>query len=168
MPSKETRLQATSGTEWRRLREEGEPVELPSKHVACLRPISLLLLLERGKVPDTLSGMVSQLILKGGKPAATLETYQDFAELISWVCHIAFIEPRIVDDPQEDNEISIDDVGFEDRVFVFNWAQKEVQYLMPFRPEPSGDVADVAGSQQLPLQAEPDSGDPERLDSVLL
>ena len=158
MPTKKI-VQATSGKEWRRLREEGEVVELPSGHVACLRPLSLLSLMERGKVPDTLSGVVSQLIVKGDKPAATLETYQDFAELISWVCRVSFIEPRIVDDPKEDNEIGIDDVNFEDRVFVFNWAQKEVQFLMPFRPEPGGDVADVAGSQQLPLQAEPDSGD---------
>jgi len=150
----------TSGREWRRRREEGTLVQLPSGNVARLRPVSLLSLMKRGRIPDPLSGMIDQMIAQGERPSVSLETYQDFADLIGLVCQVAFVEPRIVDEPTADDEIGLDDVGFEDQTYVFNWAQQEIRFLMPFRPgqESGGDLEAAPGGDDLSDQAQRDSG----------
>lgn len=138
--------QVTTATEWRKARVEGEVVTLPSGKAARLRTMSLLRLLERGTIPDALSGIIGEMM--GGKKqvANTLETFQDLSELMALVCQLSFVYPKIVDDPKEDDEISIEDVAYDDQFFVFNFSQREISLLQPFRQERQGDVEDISDS----------------------
>ena len=163
---KDTGLKVTSGPEWRRPREEGVLKQLPSGKVAQLRRLSLLSLIERGTIPDPLSGLISEMI-GGKKLTVDLNTFQDFAEILKVICQVAFIAPRIVDEPQADDEISIEDVDFDDRLHVFNWCQQEVRFLQPFRQEQTGDVEAPHDSDDVPVETEPDSGDSGDVGSVL-
>jgi len=130
----------TSATEWRKAREQGEITELPSGKVAALRPLSLLGLVKRGSIPDPLSQLVTEMIAGEEKVVVNLELFQSFGELLDLICIVAFVNPKIVDNPQADDEISVEDLDFDDQLFVFNLVQSEVNLTKPFRPEPPGDV----------------------------
>jgi len=158
MTEKNKKLEVVSGKEWRREREEGLLERLPSGKVARLRKLSLLSLMERGKIPDPLSGLISEMIGGGKKLAVNLDVFQDFAEILKLVCMAAFVEPRIVEDPQADDEIGIEDVGFNDRLHVFNWCQEEIRFLTPFRPQSEGNVEVVESGDDVPPETQPDSG----------
>lgn len=167
MPKDKKDKVVTSGTEWRRAREKGELVELPSGKVARLRPISLLSLMKRGRIPDPLSAVISEMIGGKTKKGIDLETFQGFAELLELVCREAFVEPKIVDEPGADDEIGAMDVGFDDQLFVFNHAQGEIQLMRPFRSERAGDVEAAHGSEDVPVEAQPDGGDRGDVGGVL-
>ena len=52
----------TTALEWRKAREVGVIETLPSGNVAQLRTLSLLRLLERGTIPDALSGIIQEMM----------------------------------------------------------------------------------------------------------
>lgn len=107
-------LKVTSGAEWR----AGELVELPSGKVARLRkPDVLALISENGEVPDGLS----QFMFGDSKDADMAEALPAMAPLLNRVTRAAFIEPRIVDEPSKDDEISLEDVAMADKLFIFQW-----------------------------------------------
>lgn len=149
----------TTGTEWRRAREQGEIVKLPSDKVVRLRPLSLLGLIKRGRIPDPLAALINEMIGGEKKVAADLNTFQSFGDLLDLVCVIAFVEPKIVENPEADDEISVEDVHFDDQLFVFNRVQSEVNLTVPFRPESDGDVEGVPASDDVPPAAVGPDGD---------
>lgn len=159
MEEEERIPQVTTGREWRKQREEGELETLPSGNVARLRKLSLSSLLKRGKIPDPLSGMVQRMMTGQKEVADTWEAFQGMLGLLEFICREAFLEPRIVDEPQADDEISMEDVDFDDRLYVLDKVQKEITLLTPFRPKPAGDVEALGDSEELQPEAEPDSGD---------
>ena len=159
MPSKQATQTVTTALEWRRARVEGEVVTLPSGKTARLRTMSLLRLLEKGTIPDSLSGIIQEMMGGEKKVANNLETFQGLSELLAVVCQLSFVYPKIVDDPTEDDEISIEDVAYDDKFFVFNWSQKEISLMTPFREERDGDVEDVPGSDDVSDAAIGDDGD---------
>jgi hypothetical protein len=121
----------TTGAEWRKTRENGVEVTLPSGHTAALRNINLAALLVKGVIPDPLTGTVMELI-NGGKTAERMKPEQMLratAALQEAVCKLAFVNPKVVDEPQTDNEIHIDDVAFIDQEFVLRLLQTPVEVL---------------------------------------
>jgi len=154
-----TERKVTTATEWRKAREKGVMETLPSGKVARLRTLSLLRLLEKGTIPDSLSGIIQQMMGGEKKIADDLETFQALAELLGTVCRLAFVYPKIVDAPTEDDEISLDDVDYDDKFWVFNWTQKEIKLMQPFREKRAGDVETVPGGDGVQSEAEPDNGD---------
>lgn len=145
-----SKKKVTTGTQWRKAREQGEVVELPSGKVARLRPLSLLGLIAQGRIPDPLSALVTEMIAGETKVVANFEMFESFGDLLKLACVVAFVEPKIVDNPEADDEISIQDVDFDDQLFVFNRVQTEVNLTKPFRGKPSGDVEAVASSDSVP------------------
>lgn len=125
----------TPGREWRKKRQEGWLEILPSGNVVRLRSISLLDFMGRGEIPDPLSAAVAEMLSGKSKDVADFENFKQFAGLAAFVCKKAFVEPKIVGDPQADDEISILDVDFADQRHVFNLVQKEIVMLAPFRRE---------------------------------
>ena len=115
----------TKGSEWRTT----EDVELPSGKVARLqKPDVLALIMSSGDIPDVLS---NQLLagLQGGAPKEqielTAESVSGLLEVVNTVTRAAFVLPRIVNKPAEEmgeDEIGIEHVAFNDRVFVLKWA----------------------------------------------
>jgi len=160
MPKKKSDEQIiTTAIEWRKAREEGEVVTLPSGKTARLRTLSLLRLLERGTIPDSLSGIIQEMMGGEKKVANTLETFQSLSELMALVCQLSFVYPKIVDDPQADDEINIEDVAYDDQFHVFNWSQKEIALMTPFRQKRDGDVETVPGSDDVQPEAVGTDGD---------
>lgn len=128
----------TSGREWRKAREEGYVITLPSSGYAVrLRPVPLHSLIAQGKIPDTLSPLAAEALWgedSDGKQDVK-ELLSSTVELYDWVCRAAFVEPKIVDNPQADDEISIEDVDFNDKSAVFQAALLPGAALRNFRDE---------------------------------
>jgi hypothetical protein len=131
--------EVTSGSQWRKLREEGELLELPSGNFARLRPIALIELIHLGHVPNQLLTVAYSLM--GGDqddvstPEEQVDRLRNFSQLVQIVCKAAFVEPKIVDEPTQDNEITFFDLSEDDRLFVYAWARSPQLSLEKFREQ---------------------------------
>lgn len=166
--------QATNGlgptpeTEWqtlRSVREEGVLQRMPSGRVIRMRNVTPDRLLRLGQIPDVLAAVA----LKGLYGQLRQDDLQEFiaskenvedaikmAESLRVVCTAALIYPRIVDEPQAEDEIHIDDLPVYDRNWIFMLAFQEADALRSFRFEPIADVDDVPEHGEDEQPAEPD------------
>jgi hypothetical protein len=135
-------LVPTSGREWREAREKGFVVMLPSGRCVRMQPVSLEKLIISSQIPDTLVPLAAASIWAGvdpekdkDDPEVMRKLLKESDELFGIICRASFMEPKIVDDPQEDNEIHIDDLEFRDKVRGFEYAQLPSVSLHNFREE---------------------------------
>jgi len=118
-------MEITKGSAWRTT----EDVELPSGNVARLRkPDVLALIMSNGEIPDVLSAQLLAGMQGGAAPKQielTAENVSGLLEVVNTVTRASFVLPRIVDKPEAEmteDEIGIEHVAFNDRVFVLKWA----------------------------------------------
>lgn len=138
-----TDLQVTSAGQWRKAREEGTIVTLPSGHVARLRPVALDVLITSGRLPDFLTPVAASTLFaeqEMEKIAEHGKVAEQYAQLINAVVPAAFLEPRVVAGEPGEGEISLDDVEFVDKVAVFNLATAGARALETFRSRQESDV----------------------------
>ena len=150
-------LHPTLGVEWRKLREEGVPVRLPvSGRVVRLRTVRPDQLLRRGKIPDVLTSLVVKMIYGKStdadfaafvEPREAAEEALEMMESLRVVCEAGLLEPRMVHDPQADDEISIDDLEYPDRTYIFRLVFAPVEALARFRVKQKATVEPVADEQ---------------------
>lgn len=170
-------LRATAGSAWREPRQAGVPVQLPSGNIARLRPVEPQALLKQGEIIDILTPLVAKMLFQGAD--ATAETIAqvigdatagtddnpaqlesaaarlaDLERVCDIVCKAAFVDPRVVDDPQAENEIAPDDIELADKIQVFTLALRGAAALRHFRYEPNGDVESLPNSEGQPQPAE--------------
>lgn len=113
--------------QWRknRVRE----ITFPSGGIAEVRTVSVTsMIMNDGSIPDTLyEFMLDGVGQNGSANLASLngnsrETLQSMVDLQNQVARDAFVSPRIVDEPDYDNdEIHIDDVSDADKGFLLGW-----------------------------------------------
>lgn len=165
----------TTGVEWRKPREQGYLQVLPSGNRAMLRPITPAALMAiMGEIPDHLTPIVQEMIFGGIRnaqidaliqamtPTAARDSLSKAAqgvEFANTLCKIAFVEPKVVDQPQADNEISPDDIELADRYFVLTIAMQPLEVLRSFRFKPLADVAPLPDSADVQPTPEQPSGD---------
>lgn len=145
-------LTVTPAAEFRAVRERGVIVPLPSGRVVRMRSVRPDQLLKLGHIPDVLATLALKHMY--GKLSDTeFYAFTDVrdaipdalavVESLRVVCTAALIEPRIVETPQADDEIAIDDLTLRDRQHIFDLAFSEVSALASFRDEPDTAVAAV-------------------------
>lgn len=154
-----TDFQPTSGKEWRRPYEEGLLVQFPSGMKAFIRPFTSYSLLERNLVPDVLTPIVQEIAL--GKrqdiPTDNWDMVVALNDLAKAICRDVFVNPRIVDDPQDDNETRIEAIEEEDRSWLlFECINKPARDLERFHPRYHAGVESVAAEPGHLPSAEPD------------
>lgn len=136
--------QVTSGSLWRKPREEGVVVPLPSGNIARLRPVALDVMITSGKLPDMLTPLAAKTLWTEMEPediGDVSELATGMADLFGFVCKAAFIEPKVVDNPKKEDEISLDDIDFRDKAAVFQLAIQPAEVLQKFR---DGQIAGLA------------------------
>jgi hypothetical protein len=106
--------------------------ELPSGNVAKLKRISLVDLVEKGEIPQTLTGLVTEMAQKQELRQLSLEELHDFADVVNLVVKACFVEPPVADEPTEET-LGVYEISFVDRAEVFRWANEAAQRLRPFR-----------------------------------
>jgi hypothetical protein len=144
-------LKPTSAAEWRKPREEGIIIPLLSGRYARIRPVALDSLIAAGEFPDLLTNLAASTMFK----EETVETIsqgdmaKNYSDMINIVVPAAFVEPRVAPDGREpsEDEISLDDIDFADKVTVFNLATSGARALEIFRDQQKRNVQDLPDGQ---------------------
>lgn len=142
----------TPGSAWRKPREQGEIVTLPSGNVARLRPVAVDALLAAGRIPDLLSGVAAKTLwveTDTATIAEQAETAKNFADLINLIVPLAMLEPQVVDRPEGDNEIALEDIEFADKIAIFQLATGGSTVLKSFREQQARAVAPVSDGESI-------------------
>ena len=151
----------TSAAEWRRLRQEGYTITLPSGNVATLRPVPLDKLIQKGEIPDYLTPVAARSLWiesESDKIAEDGDLNKKFIELINYIVPLAVIIPAIVENPEDGKEeITIDDVDFMDKVAIFNLAIQPSSVLRSFRDQQEERMASVRDGEDDELETEQSS-----------
>lgn len=164
----------TSAQSWRKQTTEGTPLVVPSGNTCLVRPSSGLdMFIRNGSIPNALMPMIQEAIDKGKPPSAAALNLSDNPELLSSIlemCDTAAIfmvmEPVIKPIPRDDQGevipfsqretgefLYVDEVVFEDKMFIFNWAVGGTADLEKFREELGSSMEPVPGGQDLVDQA---------------
>lgn len=154
--SKAKELLVTSGKQMREGREQGVVLPFPSGNNYRVRIIGADGLLKRGNLPNPLQAFAADAFYAGvteDKYDAFMSPKQDdgavlgFVESLATVCEAMFMEPRVVADPQGDDEIMAEDLPLTDRMWAFRLAFAPAETLYPFRRQQRDDVESVHETQ---------------------
>lgn len=138
-----------------RARIKTQEVELPSGAIFLLRKPDLEKFAISGALPSSIAGKMEQAAKQGKSsedafldlsPAEKEKSFQFGRTLIFYIC----VEPRVVENPQSDDELTIEDLDSEDLKFLLEWARSgggEAASLDNFRPE-SNSMAGSGGAKQ--------------------
>lgn len=151
-------MPVTSGKAWRKLREDGIEVTLTSGLTVRVRGLGFTAVLKSGYVPDYLTAMVVEAV-EGKKFAfpetETQEQVLERTEFIGRLCQMMLVSPRIVDDPQADDEIALDDLDEADRYCLLSLWGTPTTWLKNFRFGQASDVARLLAQQAVSANTEP-------------
>jgi hypothetical protein len=154
-------VKSTPAATWRRERIQGYPVTLPSGNIAILQNVPLDQLLESGDIPDILTPIASRALWSdtdSNELAKDVELHRKFMDLIGIIIPMSMISPKVVLNPNpEKEEISLDDIDFNDKVAIFNLAIQPAAVLKNFRKVQEKSMADSSDSQDLRDSAVEDS-----------
>jgi hypothetical protein len=135
------------GVSWRADMELGHVYTLPySGKLARLRPVSLMALVENGRIPGTLEKTVADRLWGKEPDVDEVPSQEDalqqlkFAELI---CTVSFTDPVIVDNPTADNEIGLEHIEQFDKLWVMEMMLGPTVALVPFRTRQGPDVEPI-------------------------
>ena len=127
---------------------QGEIVELPSfregaPFIARLRRPSMMSLVKSGKIPNALVKSASKLFNGKGVDDNNDQSMGQVFEVFDALCDAAFVEPKY--QAIKDAGVELTD---EQYMAVFNYTQRGVDALAPFRreqanPVPAGDSTEV-------------------------
>lgn len=156
-------LVVTSGKALREGREKGTVLPFPSGHNYRVRIPGADGLLKRGNLPNPLLRFVVDAFYQG----VTEEKYQAFLspqesgdsareliESLRAVCEAMFMEPRVVETPEADDELTAADLPLMDRMWAFRLAFAPAEVLYPFRGEQTTPVESVPQTQDSTQAAE--------------
>lgn len=156
-------LLVTSGKAMRAGREQGAVLPFPSGNNYRVRIPGAAGLLKRGNLPNPLMRFVVDAFYNG----VTEDKYQAFlspqesgdgarelVESLRAICEEMFMEPRVVAEPQGDDEATADDIPLMDRMWAFRLAFAPSEVLYPFRGEQAADVESVPQTQDNAQAAE--------------
>lgn len=162
----------TTASAWRQSKEEGTPLVVPSGNTCLVRSSSgLAAFVKKGAVPNSLMPVVQEAIKKGQAPSMDQIETDDPTQLIEDIMAMAdnmvmtvVIKPKLhpvpmveddtgeltIEVPLEQREeledaLWVDEVDFEDKFFIFNWAVGGTADLEKFREEFGSVVGSVPG-----------------------
>lgn len=159
----EEELKPTLGKQLRQMREQGVVLPFPSGNNYRVRVVGAANMLRRGNLPNVLLAFVTDAIYHG-VTAQKIDTFmslqekeehaKEFLDSLKICCEEVFLEPRIVEKPTKDDEISIADLHLQDQAWAFDLAFGFARELRPFRPQQEPDVVSVPSTQDVPQATE--------------
>lgn len=154
----------TSVTDWRKPREEGELVPLPSGNWVRIRPADVFKMIQSGVIPDFLSSVALKATWTEQNPAEIGESFElaeKYDKLMEVIIPAIFAYPKVAvagHEPAED-EITIDDIDLADRTAAFNLALSGVGVMRQFRKQQIESMEPTHDGEGVRAEAEPDGGD---------
>lgn len=157
--------------ELKEIHTKGVELGLPSGLNAFIRPVTTRDLLRTlGRIPDELTNLVHTLVnpvdpeltasILDSMNQLTPEVIEMQFEFLDAYCKIAFVSPKVVDNPQDGaNEISPDWLSSEDKGFVLALINAPAIRLREFRQFQTELDPSVEFESGLPPATEPDLPD---------
>jgi len=137
--------------EWRAKSRHQE--ELPGGLTVVIRRVDILSLAAAGKIPTTLSALVEKA--RSGINVG-LEDFNEFAALVNLVVRNAIVYPPLARDGEtpDAEHLSLDELDWQDRFYVYNACNAGAINLQPFRSEPETAVGASLPGGDLRAEAE--------------
>jgi len=157
-PMQEQELQVTNASQWGKVVTEGKLVPLPGGNVARLKKYNIMYLSKIGKIPNKLQAVVQGFISDPAgadlsKVAADKDGIANMMELLDITVEMCFVEPKVVRPKKgqelAEDEISIEDVELNDKLYVFEWAQGEVDSVEAFREKQERAARAILGGEKV-------------------
>jgi hypothetical protein len=108
---------------------------LPSGTVVFVKDVTMTDLMLTGKLPDSLLD-ISQEAASQGKGNIDLKMVSkggpEFKIMLDVLTRLCVVEPPIAD-VGDDDHLGIDELSSDDKMAIFNWANREVEQLKSFR-----------------------------------
>jgi hypothetical protein len=150
----------TPASQWKRPTPSTEVVVLPSGNEAKIRQPTLGRLVAEELFLGILEKLAGNIVdAAGGQPPGPdivrqVGAYDDMLKLADRLCPVVFVSPRIVSEPKAEDEIALDWLSEEDRVFVMMHIMEGIENASSFL-EISG-IGGTAGPIEppVPLPAE--------------
>lgn len=147
----------TSASEWKKA-SRGTPLRVPSGNTCLVKVLGMEAFLQQGMIPNSLMRYITGALAKGKPPSQqpeflSLETLnpaelEEIIGLFNNVVVAVVIEPKVYPVPPEgeakdDQLLYVDEVAFDDKVFIFQYAVGGTRDLEKFRSELTADVEAV-------------------------
>lgn len=116
--------------QWR-ARQAGEDFTLPSGLDVRLKRVSLLDLVQGGRIPQTLHAPVAEMMKRKPDAGVELADLEKFGGVLDLVAAACLVGPDGLD---------VAELPAADKQAIFNWANEAAGRLQPFRPQQNGDV----------------------------
>jgi len=97
-----------------------------------LRKVSLLDLAMNGDIPNSLAGMVDEMIDSSKATEVKTADFGQYGQIINLVVKACMAEPQVADEA-DDTHIALEELPMDDRLEVFDWANEGVEKIAPFR-----------------------------------
>jgi hypothetical protein len=143
-------MTTTTASQWRAKREQGVELELPEYgDMVRIRPMDATFFFKTGRIPDYLSTVVDDLINNRIKqvPVPPIVDTEKTVEWLKWLDELvtyALVSPKVVATPQTDDEITIEDIGYTDKLHIYRFFGQPAATLRFLRDQKSQSVAAVA------------------------
>lgn len=126
-------------------------MQFPSGNTAMIRPIQADFFLRVGRIPDALAPLMNTIISGGSyeldiPPLEELEKKRGWIDFLNQLVTYAFVTPKVVENPQADDEISVDDLSYLDKFFVYQHFTLPAAKLRTFREEQAEPVVTMDAS----------------------
>jgi hypothetical protein len=140
-------------TEWRA--RQVEDVVLPSGLAVKVKRVGLKELAAQGRIPETLLGIIQQAMDGSGEEGGPkikiqLKDLGAIGEAYDLVAKACLVYPKVANQA-DDEHLSVDEIPFEDKEFIFERSNQEAVSLAPF---PSGSAASGGASPDVEIVRE--------------
>lgn len=123
-------------------------LDLPSGLHVVVRDVDIEDLIYSGNLPNTLLEVLPELQGMDDQTAGMKmmsEHPQSFAQLLDGIIRACLVEPKVGEETDGISTIALSDLRGKDKMFLFNWANREVKQVHPFR-EGEDEPAEIASS----------------------
>lgn len=163
MATQKPAAKPTTATEWKKKSAQGVPLQVPSGNTALVRNPGMEVFLRKGLVPNSLMPLVRQGMtgkeLDVKAEDITDDQLNDLVSLFDAVTCYCVIDPPVAPVPAQESErdpetLYVDEVDFEDKQFIFQWAVGGTRDVEQFRKEQAASVDAVRGGAAMAGKAE--------------
>lgn len=142
-------IQITPASAWRRDYEDGIAVTMPHNgRTIRVRSVSVQYMVTMGRLPDSLTSLaLGEIGVTGEQGTLSVDTLKQVGEFNQVIVTEALLEPRIVEDPQSDDEIAYHWLSPEDVDFIVEVVQQPVEQMRRFHPESVNSVEPVPAGE---------------------
>lgn len=159
------RPRVTTASAWKQKTAGGTPLVVPSGNTCLVQASGLQVFLREGLIPNSLMPIISEAMRKGRAPQNSdfdlennPEMLDQILDLMDSVTMYCVIEPKIEPAPRDEEgalipfserdpeTLYVDEVDFQDKTFIFQYAVGGTADLEKFRQELGEHVETVSGS----------------------